>query len=198
MNCPRIQNHVNQGETSSPFCTISSAATTLPVACLIQTRVILHEECQTHGESTHRMKKEKGVLSAEGEQYVQKRWGGREAATTDVKGDRDVVGSEPGGARCTVRPQELGTAGPWGPRREVGLMRSQKRLFARGAHGQLCISKPNHSAGAGRSGQRGRQWRQGGQRRLLWFSRRQWRCSGLAASPAGAWSAEGRGPPPET
>lgn len=35
------------------------------------------------------MKKGKGVLSAEGEQYVQKRWSWREAATTDVKGDRE-------------------------------------------------------------------------------------------------------------
>lgn len=59
------------------------------MVCLIQTRVILHEECHTHGESTHRMKKGKGVLSAEGEQYVQKRWSWREAATTDVKGDRE-------------------------------------------------------------------------------------------------------------
>ena len=56
-----------------------------------------HEECHTHGESTHRMKKGKGVLLAEGEQYVQKPWGGREGATTDVKGDHSVVGREVGG-----------------------------------------------------------------------------------------------------
>ena len=43
------------------------------------------------------MKKGKGVLPAEGEQYVQKPWGGREGATTDVKGDHSVVGSEVGG-----------------------------------------------------------------------------------------------------
>lgn len=65
------------------------------------------------------MKKGKGVLPAEGEQYVQKPWGGREGATTDVKADLSVVGrSEPGEAgvaRWVVRPQELGSAGPWGP-----------------------------------------------------------------------------------
>ena len=90
---------MNQGESSPPFCTITSAATTLPVVCLIQTRVILHEECHTHGESTHRMKKGKGVLPAEGEQYVQKPWGGREGATTDVKADRSVAGWTEAGGR---------------------------------------------------------------------------------------------------
>ena len=101
-----------------------------------------HEECHTHGESTHRMKKGKGVLPAEGEQYVQKPWGGREGATTDVKGDHSVVGSEVGG-----ETPGAGQCRPWGPWREISPMRSQNRLFARGGHGQVCISKNNPSAG---------------------------------------------------
>ena len=45
------------------------------------------------------MKKGKGVLPAEGEQYVQKPWGGREGATTDVKADRSVAGWTEAGGR---------------------------------------------------------------------------------------------------
>ena len=45
------------------------------------------------------MKKGKGVLPAEGEQYVQKPWGGREGTTTDVKADRSVVGQSEAGGR---------------------------------------------------------------------------------------------------
>ena len=56
--------------------------------------------------------------SKQREQRVQRSWGGREGESdvAEVKADHSVVGqSEHRGVRWRVRPQELGSAGPWGP-----------------------------------------------------------------------------------